>query len=174
MLRYCPKRMKEKTKIFGQLTLLDIVLMFIGLIIAVIILAIGGFAEAFLIKLPFAIIVLIIAFFFNYPLTGEGSTRLRTHLKNFLKYAFRKKKYNSCCLSKDLGLEFNEKYVFHKGRGIYSVVLEIEPSLFILKNEEEQDDIINNLANAFLYPSKFKLIKTDMFMNVGTYYENNQ
>lgn len=174
MLRYCPKRMKEKTKIFGQLTLLDIVLMFIGLIIAVIILAIGGFTEAFLIKLPFAIIVLIIAFFFNYPLTGEGSTRLRTHLKNFLKYAFRKKKYNSCCLSKDLGLEFNEKYVFHKGRGIYSVVLEIEPSLFILKNEEEQDDIINNLTNAFLYPSKFTLIKTDMFMNVGTYYENNQ
>lgn len=174
MLRYCPKRMKEKTKIFGQLTLLDIVLMFIGLIIAIIILAIGGFAEAFLIKLPFAIIVLIIAFFFNYPLTGEGSTRLRTHLKNFLKYTFRKKKYNSCCLSKDLGLEFNEKYVFHKGRGIYSVVLEIEPSLFILKNEEEQDDIINNLANAFLYPSKFTLIKTDMFMNVGTYYENNQ
>ena len=174
MLRYCPKRIKEKTKIFGQLTLLDIVLMFIGLIIAIIILAIGGFAEAFLIKLPFAIIVLIIAFFFNYPLTGEGSTRLRTHLKNFLKYTFRKKKYNSCCLSKDLGLEFNEKYVFHKGRGIYSVVLEIEPSLFILKNEEEQDDIINNLANAFLYPSKFTLIKTDMFMNVGTYYENNQ
>ncbi len=174
MLRYCPKRMKEKTKIFGQLTLIDIVLMFIGLIVAVIILAIGGFTEAFLIKLPFAIIVLIIAFFFNYPLTGEGSTRIRTHLKNFLKYAFRKKKYNSCCLSKDLGLEFNEKYVFHKGRGIYSVVLEIEPSLFILKNEEEQDDIINNLANAFLYPSKFTLIKTDMFMNVGTYYENNQ
>ena len=42
MVRYCPKKIKEKFRIYKNFEINDILLMFIGVVLALVILFIGG------------------------------------------------------------------------------------------------------------------------------------
>lgn len=174
MVRYCPKKIKEKFRIYKNFEINDILLMFIGVVLALVILFIGGLQNFLILKVIIAVIIILISIILNVPIGDDNPLRLRKEIAYFFKYIFRKKKYSEFYLKKDLGMKIDDDNVcYNPAKKKYSTIVEVDASLIALKNEKEADAYIDRLEYALNQLDQYSIIKTEIALNVGEYYYNN-
>ena len=173
MERYCPKRIKEKFKLYKGIELKDVVFMLIGLVIGVVVLVLGGIKTLLIPKLIAFALIIMVTIIINVPLGDENAIRIRSKIGYMFKYFFRGKKYSSCNLNEDLGIKHDGFVMFNPARNLYMSVVEVNASLISLKNEDEADIYIAKLDNALNSLTTYSIIKTEIALNVTDYYLNN-
>ena len=174
MVRYCPKKIKEKFRIYKNFEINDILLMFIGVVLALVILFIGGLQNFLILKVIIAVVIILISIILNVPIGDDNPLRLRKEIAYFFKYLFRKKKYSEFYLKKDLGMKIDDDNVcYNPAKKKYSTIVEVDASLIALKNEKEADAYIDRLEYALNQLDQYSIIKTEIALNVGEYYYNN-
>ncbi len=183
MLRFCPKKVKEKFKI-GKFEILDVVGLFIAGVIVLVVMLFNGIPtsiKTLIPKLIISIVVGLVGFVLNYPFDAD-SPRLRSYILSGFKFLFKNKRYQNITLEKDLNLVFekreygsNEIYsLYNKARNQHMIAVEVKANLFLLKNEEEQDAYIDDLSKCLKYVKRGTILKVQMPINVGDYYLKNQ
>lgn len=175
MLRFCPKKIKQKFKI-GKFEILDLVFIFLTAVIVLILLFAGGIPTNLAGWIPRGIIsfvILIVGVILNIPLEAD-SPRLRSYVGGFIKFIFRRKKYEAVALEKDMGIEFQDYILYNPNKKLYSLAIEVKANLFLLKDVEEQDELINELSRTLKMVKKGTLLKLDIPINVADYYVQNK
>lgn len=174
MIRYCPKKIKEKFRIYKNMEINDVLFMFIGIVFALVVLFIGGLQNFLIPKVIVAVIIILFSIIVNVPIGDDNPLRLRKEFLYLIKYIFRKKKYSEFYLKKDLGIKIDEDNVcFNQVKKKYFTLVEVDASLIALKNEREADSYIDRLEYALNQLDQYSIIKTEISLNVGDYYYNN-
>lgn len=165
MRRFIPSQIEEETKIVKNFSFLDLIILFVGAVLMVLVLA-SSFPNWLKILLVIVISVAFIVSVIKFDMVK--GYKLLTY---GLLYMFRRKRYKNVNLIDGMGLKFGENYV--QNGGSYVAVIELDGVDFAILEERTQDDYIAIFNNLLKEIKNGKIVKFEKPLDLSKFIKWN-